>query len=228
MKRIALPKSVKVSDRKDYVWAVRPAAGPHPQKHCTPLLILLRDVLKVVKTAREARRILASRLVQVDGAVRTDPELPVGFMDVVSFPTTKKHFRLVLDWKGRIVPVEAKKEESSQKLLKVVKKHTIRGSKHNVTFHDGRSMIADNNVKVGDTVLIELPKAKLKKHLRLEKGSRCLIMEGKHVGSIVKLKEIEERKAGKPAEAIVEGKEGEFVTVAKYLFVVGDEFKVSS
>ena len=227
MKRIALPKSVKVSDRKDSVWAVRPGPGPHPKKHCTPLLMLLRDVLKLAKTAREVKRILASRLVQVDGVVRTDPAFPVGLMDVISFPTLEKHYRIVVDWKGRIVPAEVKKDQASQKLVKVIRKHITKGGKFNLAFHDGRNMMGDNNVRVGDSVLIELPKAKLKKHLKLEKGSRCLVMEGKHVGSIVELKEIEARQAGKPSEAIVKGKEGEFVTVARYLFVVGDEYKVS-
>ena len=39
------------------------------------------------------------------------------------------------------------------------------------------------------------------------------------------LKDIIERKGGKPNEALVQGSEGEFITVAKYLFVVGDQFK---
>jgi ribosomal protein S4E len=52
-------------------------------------------------------------------------------------------------------------------------------------------------------------------------------MEGKHVGSLVKLKEIKERAGGKPSEALVEDeKGGEFVTVLKYLFVVDKDFKV--
>jgi ribosomal protein S4E len=50
-------------------------------------------------------------------------------------------------------------------------------------------------------------------------------MEGKHAGSLVKLKEIIERKGGKPNEALVQGKSDEFITVAKYLFVVDEGFK---
>jgi ribosomal protein S4E len=49
-------------------------------------------------------------------------------------------------------------------------------------------------------------------------------MEGKHAGSIVKLKEIIERKGGKPSEALVSDKSEEFITVAKYLFVVDEAF----
>ena len=51
--------------------------------------------------------------------------------------------------------------------------------------------------------MVSLPETKMKTHLKREKGSRCLVMEGKHAGSIVKLKDIIERKGGKPNEALV-------------------------
>jgi ribosomal protein S4E len=79
-------------------------------------------------------------------------------------------------------------------------------------------------VHVGDSIIVSLPKAELKAHLKRDKGSRCLVVEGKHAGSIVKLKEIIERKGGKPYEALVQNKAEEFVTVAKYLFVVDEAF----
>jgi ribosomal protein S4E len=91
-------------------------------------------------------------------------------------------------------------------------------------FHDGRNLLSDNHLHVGDSVIVSLPKVVMKSHLKREKGSRCLIMEGKHAGMIVKLKEIIERKGGKPSEALVQDKAEEFVTVAKYLFVVDEAF----
>lgn len=229
MKRVALPRAVKVPDRKGYVWAVNPSPGPHPKEQSVPMLVLLRDILGKVKTSREAKKVLSSRLVQVDGVVRTDPGFPVGLMDVVSFPTLDEDYRMVVDWKGRIVPLEIEKEKAKKKTLKVVGKQTTVGGKINLSFHDGRNMTGDNNVKVGDSVTVELPSQKLSGHIKLGKGCRCLIMEGKHAGFIVKLKDIEKRKGGKPSEAIVESeKGGEFVTVADYLFVVEDDFRVSA
>ena len=47
-----------------------------------------------------------------------------------------------------------------------------------------------------------------------------MITEGKHAGTIAKLVDIIERQEGKPAEAKLDSKDGEFITVAKYLFVV--------
>ena len=226
LKRIASPKAVPVHDKKALVWITKPSAGPHPKKHAMPLGVFVRDILKLARTAREARRILASRLVKVDGKVRTNEKFPVGLMDVLSVPKSGKHYRISVDRKGRLTPVEVKEADTASKLLKVINKHVVRGGKINLTFHDGKNMLGDNHVMVGDSLIVSLPETKMKTHLKRDIGSRCLVMEGKHAGTIVKLKEIMQRKGGKPSEALVEDETGEFVTVAKYLFVVDEAFKV--
>lgn len=220
MKRIVAPKAVPIHDKKDSEWMIKAHPGPHPRQMAIPLGVLLRDVLKVARTTREVRRILTNRLVQVDGKIRVDEKFPVGLMDVVSFPNAKKHYRMLLDSKGRLEPTEIKGDESSSKTVRIVKKHTIRKGKINVTFHDGRNLVTDNHLKVGDSVVISLPKVELKTHLKRDIGSNCLIVEGKHAGSIVSLKEIIQRKGGKPSEALVARGKEEFITVANYLFVV--------
>lgn len=228
VKRIAAPKAVPVTDRKARHWMTMPSPGPHPKKHAIPLGVMLRDILKVAKTLREVRMMLARRLVEVDGRVRTDEKFPVGIMDVIAFPKGGKYYRVIVDWKGRLVPMEISKEEAASKIVKVVGKRTIPGGKLSVNFHDGRNMVADNHVKVGDSVVVSLPKAQLKAHLKSQKGARCLVFEGKHAGSIVKLKDIIVRKGSKPSEALVESDGTEFITVAKYLFVVDDSFRVKA
>lgn len=224
LKRIAAPKAVPVTDKKERVWMVQPSAGPHPKKHSIPLAVLLRDVLKVAPTLREVRMVLSGRMVLIDGKARTDEKFPVGLMDVVSFPKSGKSYRIMVDWKGRLVPAEVGKEEASRKILRVVRKHTIRGGKTSLTLHDGRNMPGDNHVKVGDSLVVSLPKAEMKAHLKRDKGARCLVVEGKHAGSVVELKDIVSRSGGKPPEAVVHAGKEEFITVAKYLFVVDEAF----
>jgi len=228
MKRIAAPTAVPVHDKKEFVWMSRPMPGPHPKERSIPLGVLLRDVLKMVKTAKEAKKVLSGRLVMVDGKARVEEKFPVGLMDVVSIPKSGKHFRIVVDRKGRLVPLEIKDEEASTKLAKVTRKHTVPGGKTNLTLHDGRNMLADNHILVGDSIALSLPDGKLSKHLKREKDCSCLVMEGKHAGTLVKLKEIIERRGGKPNEALVASDSGEFVTVAGYLVVVDEAFKVSA
>ncbi len=225
LKRIAVSKAVPITDKKENTWMVRPSPGPHSTKYAMPLTVLLRDVLKVAKTAQEAKKILTQGMVTIDGKVRKSLKLPVGLMDVVSFAKLDKNYRIFVDWKGRLVPKEISKEESSTKLLRVTGKTTIKGGKISLSFHDGKTIIADNNVNVGDSVIVSLPKAAIKKHLKRDKGSKCLVWEGKHVGSIVTLKEIIVRKGGKPSEALVNQGKEDFITVANYLFVVDDSIR---
>ena len=226
VKRMAAPKAIPIHDKKETVWLVGTSPGPHANKHSIPLTVLLRDILKVAKTSREAKRILANRMVEVDRRVRTSEKFPVGLMDVVSIPKSGKHYRILVDHKGKLLPVEIGEKDSSKKLVKVIKKHTIKGGKLNITFHDGKNLLADNHMKVGDTALVSLPNTKIEQHIKRDTGIQCLIMEGKHAGNLVKLKEIIQRKGGKPSEALVEDKAGkEFVTVANYLFVVGQNLE---
>ncbi len=223
LKRLATPKAVPIKDKKARTWILNTAPGPHAKKHSLSLGVLLRDVLKVVASSKEAKKILTERKVSIDGRVRADVKFPVGLMDLVTL-SNGKTYRIVLDSKGRLMPLELEKNPEN-KIARVVGKQTIPGGKLTLSLHDGKTLSSDNHVKVGDSVVVSLPVAKLKSHLKLEKGARCLIREGKHAGSIVKLMEIIPRKAGKPSEAVVSNKEdGEFITVAKYLFVVDDSF----
>ncbi len=223
MKRIAVPKSVPIHDKKNREWMIKSSPGPHSGNYSIPLGVLIRDVLKLVRTSREVGRILSSRLVRVDGTVRVDEKFPVGLMDVVSFEKNETHYRIVLDKKGRLVPAEIKKGDISTKVVRIVKKHIQPKGKITLTSNDGRTIISDNHIMVGDSVVLSIPKVKIKTHLKRESGATCLIMDGKHAGFIVSLKEIIQRKGGQASEALVSQGDKEFITVAKYLFVINDE-----
>ncbi len=225
LKRLASPKAIPIQDKKERKWMIRHAPGPHPKLKSIPLGVLVRDVLKTASTLREVRKIISNRMLEIDGKSRSNEKFPVGLMDIVSMPKNEKYYRMVIDSKGRIVPSEIKKGDSSVKLLKVIGKHTIPGGKLSIALHDGRNMITDNHIKVGDSILVSLPDAKLKSHLKRDNGAKCLVIEGTHAGKLVTLKEIIERKGGKPSEALVQDKSDEFITVAKYLFVVGEHFQ---
>ena len=224
IKRIAIPKAVPLTNKKDYVWVINHSPGPHSKKHSAPLLLFIRDILGFAKTAREARNILNSRLVSIDGVIRTDPDFPVGLFDIIHFSKSDKYYQILIDNKARLLPKEI--EKSDKKLLKVVGKTTIEKGKTSVALHDGKNLFADN-VRVGDSLLLNLSNKKIEKVLKLEKGATCMITEGKHAGTTAKLVDIIERKEGKPAEAKLGSKDGEFITVAKYLFVIDDKVGVS-
>ena len=225
LKRLAIPKAMPITNKKETTWLVKPMPGPHPSERCIPLGVFLRDVVKLAKTLREAKKVLSMRKVYVDGRVRTDEKFPIGLMDVVSLPEIKKNYRIVVDWKGRLIPLEITSETANKKIVKVVKKHTAPGGKIMLTFHDGKNMVGDNHIRVGDSIVVKLPKPEMLSHLKMENGATCLVKEGKHASKIVTLKEILKRKEGKKPEALVEDSTGSFITVLDYLMVVGKELE---
>ena len=90
-------------DKLGGVFAPKPSPGPHKQRECLPLCLILRNRLKYALTYKEVTTILQQRLVKVDGKVRRDKCYPTGIMDVVSIDKTDEHFRIIYDQKGRFV-----------------------------------------------------------------------------------------------------------------------------
>jgi len=120
LKRLAAPKHWML-DKLGGTWAPRPSTGPHKLRECLPLILLLRNRLKYALSKREVTFILMQRLVRVDQKVRTDPNFPSGFMDVIDIQKTDEYFRLLYDVKGRFIPHRITPEEAKYKLCKVRK-----------------------------------------------------------------------------------------------------------
>ena len=100
MKRVAAPKHWML-DKLGGCYAPRPSSGPHKLRECLPLALFLRNRLKYALNYTEVKKILAQRLVKVDGRVRTDHTYPSGFMDVIAMEKSGENFRLIYDVKGR-------------------------------------------------------------------------------------------------------------------------------
>jgi small subunit ribosomal protein S4e len=150
-----------------------------------PLIVMLRNRLKYALTYRECKMIVMQRLIKVDGKVRTDMFYPAGFMDVVQIEKTKENFRLLYDTKGKFVLHKVHKEEASYKLCRV--KRILRGPKatpYCVT-HDGRTLrYPDPDVKVNDTVRLDIATGKMIDHVKFEAGNTVMVSGGKNIGRV--------------------------------------------
>jgi ribosomal protein S4E len=72
--------SRRLPPRRPPCRAPKPAPGPHKQRECLPLSIILRNRLKYALTRKESLMIVMQKLVKVDGKVRTELNFPAGFM----------------------------------------------------------------------------------------------------------------------------------------------------
>jgi small subunit ribosomal protein S4e len=222
LKRRAAPRAWAVP-RKGTKWIKRPAPGPHPQNESIPLLLVLRDVRHLATSAREARHLLRTGAVRVDGKPVSDLARGLGLMDSLSFEEPlNEHFRVLKDRRGKLTLVRIEAADAKTKLARVRFKHTVRGGRVEVTLHDGRNLLAPANQgwHVGDTLKIELPSQKVLGHYALQPGHLAFVSGGSHVGELARVERVEVRNS--PAPNRVHFKEG-FSTIKEFVFVVGDQ-----
>ena len=67
-KRMEMPRTWQMT-RKTDIWVQKPNPSGHSIEMCMPLGVVLRDVLGLAHNMREAKRILHSRKVSVDGKI---------------------------------------------------------------------------------------------------------------------------------------------------------------
>jgi small subunit ribosomal protein S4e len=228
LKRFKAPKMWPIH-KKEEKWTTKSSAGPHALDKSLPLVMVLRDILGVADNAREAKIILNNGDVLVDGTPRKDHRFPVGFMDVISIPKINKYYRLIPDYKGRLVLHEIEEKDSTFKLVSIENKTTIKGGKTQLNLHDGRNVIIDeDDYKTSDVLLLNIPEQKISDSIKFEVGSLALITGGKHTGELGKIDEINITKSSKSNTVLIETEEGSFLTLAKYVFVVGTDKPVIS
>ncbi len=187
--------------RKQSQFVLKASPGPHRKHNSYPLGILLRDVLKVATTMHEAKTIVSAGKVKVDGIERRDVKFPVGLMDVIDL--TGQSYRLVPRDSKLLVHVEIQNAENMVKFAKVTSKVTTNGGKLQYGFHDGKTMISDQQISVGDTCLIDFQNHTIKNIVRFEKGNLGLITSGDNAGSFGKIEDIKDGIFSLPKRAIL-------------------------
>jgi len=219
MKTFNAPKFYKVS-AKSRPWIVKPLPGPHKKDQSIPLAVLLRDVLKMCDSLKDAKKILNSGEVFVDGKVRKEYKFGVGLMDVISVKSIGKNYRVVMGASGLKI-IEIPKSEANLKLCRINRKTLVKGKKIQLGTHDGRTILGSKDHKTGDSLLIELPSQKIVEHLKMEKGNIGLITGGENTGKLVKIKAVKRTRSREPNKVTCELEDREIDAVKDDVFVVG-------
>ena len=217
MKRLAMPRSWPLT-RKTDVWISRPRPSGHPIERCMALGVVLRDILGVAQSMREAKRALATRRIKVDGRVTTDMRRGVGVMDVLTIGD--EHYRCVLDNNGKLRYASISAKDAGLKLCRVDGKTTIKGGVTQLNLHDGRNILIDdaNKYNTMDSLVLDVDSQKVKKHLKFESGVNCYLIGGSHIGSTAAMSEYVVKRSSKDNEVLFD----DFGTIVDHVFVVGD------
>ena len=219
LKRLKAPKFWKIPRVKEkFVLSVRPSA--HPADRSYPLGVVLRDMLKLGRTLKEVKFMLNSRLVEVNGRVRTDKNFSIGMFDIIHIKKENKYYVVLPSPKG-LGFVET--NENVKKLSKVKRKVAIRGGKIQLTFHDGETKLADNNIKTNDTVVLNLKTREIENVLPFKEGAFVMITNGENAGKVGKVEKIEVVRSSMPNRVMVSVDGKMIESVVDNVFVVGDD-----
>ena len=210
-------------NRKNKRFAITVKPGSHSKNRSIPTALLLRDMLKVVTTLREAKSVIYNGKVNVDGIIRKSLHHSIGLMDVIELQGISDIYRLVPTHGHILQPIKIDSSEKSKKIVKVTSKTTTKGKKIQLGFHDGRTIIADNNVNVGDSCLIQIPEQKILDVIKLEKDSLVIVTRGANTGQIGHINNINEATFTLPKRINLTVDKKKFEMPSDLVIVIGKE-----
>jgi small subunit ribosomal protein S4e len=233
LKRKPAPKFWPIH-RKEAIWIVKPKPGPHSLSRCIPLALVVRDILKLAKTRKEAKTIVSQGKIKVNGKVQREELFPVGLMDVISIPEIEKTYRILPSEKGLFLhPIGA--DEANFRLCRIEDKSVVRGGDIQLNLHDETNILIqvgnptkpeEDIYRTFETLKLSIPDHKVTGHIKLTVGASAILVGGKNIGKHGKITAIEEKPNQKRKNLLVtiEDKTGNrFQTTLNFVFVLGDK-----
>lgn len=191
------------------------ANASHSKNSSIPLVFILRDILSIAKTVKEAKYFVLRGNVKINNKIRRDVKFPVQVFDVVSLEKINKNYRLEIVNK-KFVLKEISGKDVEKKIVKISGKVLLSGNKVQLNLEDGQNFLYKSKFSVGDSVVLDTKKDTIEKILPLKPGAKVEIIAGKHAGKKGELKEIivlekvkqyvvkfEEKEVGLPLKTIL-------------------------
>jgi len=223
-KRLSVPRSWPV-ERKTATWTVKAGAGPHGGAG-VPLLVVLRDVLGYVDSAKEAKYALTHGSVLVNGVAATDIRRPIGMFDILAFTEREEFYRVFPDEGGRLALTPIAADSADSKLGKIAGKRQVPGGETQLTLHDGRTLLVDEpaTYAAGDSIVVDNEDGSIVAHFPYEEGALVTAVDGQHAGEIGTITEIDVTPGSGSNIVHVDTDAGGFETIAGYVVVIDEQF----
>ncbi len=158
-----------------------------------PILVLLRDFLKLARTRKEVKKAIHNKNLAVCGKLVKDEKKNVELLDTITIVSSKKNYKLILSEKGKYDLEEISEKEKNQKIAKIINKKMLKEKKLQLNLSDGRNYLTEHKSKVNDSVVINFEKNKIEKFLPLKESAKVLVFDGKHAGKKGIIKKINEK-----------------------------------
>ncbi len=217
VKSLSSPLYLGIS-KKEHKYTAKPMPGRHSLERSLPLISFGKKI-GISKSSKYIKKAIAGGSIAVNGKIIRQPYYPVGLNDVVEINGSGDRYIIGINSRGQ--SDIAKAEGKPLRICKVVQKYKAKGNRMMIRLHDGEIFKAeDNGVKVNDSIAISEAE-KNWKVIKLAVGSRCLVIDGVHVGSTGVIEELHAGSALSSGSArIKSGDGGTFETLLDNIMVV--------
>ncbi len=214
--------------RKESPYIAKPRPGPHAAEHSIILAMIIKEHLREAKTLREVQKILNQGKLLVNKKIVKDPKFPLGIFDIIEIPDLKQAYRVIFDEHQKFALQKIAEKDTGSIVCKVLNKRILKGKKTQLNLSGGRNIIIDKDpYSVGDSVMFDLTKKTITKHLKLEKGVMVYLLYGKHAGASGTLQAMTDYKGMRKADITIKTRDGEIQTHKDYAMVIDESSRGS-
>lgn len=211
MKRLNAPVYFGI-ERKGYKYVTKPTPGRHALDKCIPLSVALKQIGEV-KTTSEASKAIKSRAIRLNGKIMSNPRYPIGISDVIT--VANKSYVCSINSQGKFAISESK---SSETPYIVVGKYKSKNGTIMLCLHDGTNIGYSKPINVNDSIYLK--DKKVSKHIKLDVGAQCSVINGVHVGARGKIISISSGSMHKQRSVVIESSpEVKFETLVRNVMV---------
>lgn len=161
-------------------------AVPSHSSNGLPLIIALRDILKLSKNRKESSRIIHDGNVKINGKIIRSMNFPLFILDILQIGN--KNYEIIFK-NNKLSFIES--GAFKHKTGKVIGKKMLKNKKIQLNLLGGDNILSNEKIEVNDSVLLE--NSKIIKILKPKAGSQALILSGKHIGERGKIEEIKDK-----------------------------------
>jgi len=190
LKRQKVPKSWPIH-RKGTKYVVRPTFNI---KNGVPVLIFLRDMLKVAQNRKEVKIALHNKHVLLNDKPVKNEKNSILLFDKINLVPAKKYYNLSLSEHGKFEAEEIKESEAHQKITKIINKKILKNKKTQLNLIDGINSISEIKCAMSDSIIFDFKQKKIIKVLQLKEKSKVIVFAGKHTGKKGTIKKINSEK----------------------------------
>jgi small subunit ribosomal protein S4e len=101
------------------------AVPNHNQREAIPLVVVIRDMLKLVRNTKELKKLLQEKQIQINHRLVHETNYPISLFDILSLPAAKKHYKAMLSSNKKLIMEEVNDKEANVKIFKVLNKKVL-------------------------------------------------------------------------------------------------------